>query len=102
MALEPVAPMRPRGLMIVRCVALERVDLDREIKERLRSLVAAFGRIVLEQLAVRALRGQAVLWFEAAGVRWNLDIPKAPYRFRTAGEGSLALSAVTATLVARR
>ena len=76
MALKPVAPTRPRGLMIIRCVPLERVGLDREIKERRHSLAAAFGQIVLEQLAARALRGQADLRFEAAGVRWNLDIPR--------------------------
>jgi PAS domain S-box-containing protein len=35
-----------------------------------------FGQVVLEQLAARALRGQAELRFEAAGVRWNLDIPR--------------------------
>ncbi len=35
-----------------------------------------FGQIVLEQLAARALRGQAQLRFEPSGVRWVLDIPR--------------------------
>jgi hypothetical protein len=36
--------------MIIRCVALDRVGLDREIKERRHSLAAAFGQIMLEQV----------------------------------------------------
>ena len=61
--------------MIIHCVPVERAGLDREIKERRHSLAAAFGQIVLEQFALRVLWGQADLRFEAAGVRWNLDIP---------------------------
>ncbi|MGZ5823104.1 MAG: hypothetical protein ACXWJ2_04095 [Hyphomicrobium sp.] len=56
------------------------MGLDREIKERRHSLAAAFGQIVLEQLAMRALRGRADLRLEAAGVRWNVDIPQSAYR----------------------
>ena len=35
-----------------------------------------FGQIVLEQLAARALQGEAKLLFKPEGVCWNLDIPK--------------------------
>ena len=34
-----------------------------------------FGQIVLEQLAARALRGEAELRFEPGGVRWVIDVP---------------------------
>ena len=34
-----------------------------------------FGQVVMEQLAARALHGEAVLDFKADGVRWLLDIP---------------------------
>ena len=34
-----------------------------------------FGQIVLEQLAARALRGEAELHFEPGGVRWVIDVP---------------------------
>jgi hypothetical protein len=35
-----------------------------------------FGQIVLEELAARALRGQARLQFDPAGVRWALGIAR--------------------------
>jgi PAS domain S-box-containing protein len=35
-----------------------------------------FGQVVLEQLAARALRGEARLLFEREGVCWVLDIPR--------------------------
>jgi two-component sensor histidine kinase len=34
-----------------------------------------FGQVVLEQLAARALQGQAELEFRSDGVVWSLDIP---------------------------
>jgi PAS domain S-box-containing protein len=34
-----------------------------------------FGQVVMEQLAARALHGEAVLDFKPEGVRWSLDIP---------------------------
>lgn len=34
-----------------------------------------FGQVVMEQLAARALHGEAVLDFRPEGVRWMLDIP---------------------------
>jgi two-component sensor histidine kinase len=34
-----------------------------------------FGQVVMEQLAARALQGDATLDFKPEGVRWTLDIP---------------------------
>jgi PAS domain S-box-containing protein len=34
-----------------------------------------FGQVVMEQLAARALQGNAKLYFEPKGLRWQLDIP---------------------------
>ena len=40
-----------------------------------------FGQVVMEQLAARALHGEAALDFRSEGVRWTLDIPASHIRW---------------------
>jgi two-component sensor histidine kinase len=44
-----------------------------------------FGQVVMEQLAARALHGEAALLFESEGVRWTLDIPASNIRWEETG-----------------
>src|SRR5205814_10378518 len=40
-----------------------------------------FGQVVMEQLAARALHGEAVLDFRSEVLRWTLDIPASHIRW---------------------
>jgi PAS domain S-box-containing protein len=46
-----------------------------------------FGQVVMEQLAARALQGEASLRFEAQGVSWTLDIPASHVLWREPARG---------------
>lgn len=46
-----------------------------------------FGQVVMEQLAARALHGEASLDFRPDGVRWSLDIPASHILWEDSGAG---------------